>query len=176
MINPELKNIHLFKYLSKGDLEKVISQCKEKRVPKDTLIFKEGSVSDDVYLIAEGRVEVFLTRGDVIVLLAELGPSSFFGEMALLTERTRSASVKAITDCYFYILTKARFKNIIKNEPRIGVKLLLALSEILSQRIAMTNRNLETYFLISKAIVDNEEFRRLYILAHKGESAPSSNG
>lgn len=172
----ELKGIQLFKYLKKEELGKVINQCKEKKVTKDTILFKEGSVSDDVYLIAEGRVEVFLTRGDVIVLLAELGPSSFFGEMSLLTERTRSASVKTVTDCRFYVMTKARFNSIIKKEPATGVKLLLALSEILSQRIAMTNRNLETYFLISKAIVDNEEFRRLYILAHKGESAPSSNG
>ena len=167
------KKIALFKYLSKEELGQVLSKFKQRSVEKDTVLFKEGSQGDELFLIESGTVDVFLTRGEITIVLAELKEPSFFGEMALLTEKTRSATVRTKTDCEFLVLKKQDLTDIYENNSKIASKLLLAIGEILSERIIIGNKNMENYFLINRAIVDNEEFRRLYILSHK---APSSNG
>ena len=167
------KKIALFKYLSKGELEYVLSKFKKRSIGKDTILFKEGAQGDELFLIESGTVEVFLTRGEITIVLAELKEPSFFGEMALLTEKTRSATIRTKTDCEFLVMKKQDLINIYETNHEVAAKLLLAISEILSERIITSNKNMENYFLINRAIVDNEEFRRLYILSHK---APSSNG
>ena len=63
--------------------------------------------------------------------------------------------------------------DIVSENAKVAAKFLLAMGEDLCNRILATNTNLENYFLINKAIVDNESFRNLYILTHR---APSSRG
>ncbi len=167
------KKIALFKYLSKDELRYVLARFKKRSIDKDTILFKEGAQGDELFLIESGTVEVFLTRGEITIVLAELKEPSFFGEMALLTEKTRSATVRTKTGCEFLVMKKQDLISIYESNHEIAAKLLLAISEILSERIITSNKNMENYFLINRAIVDNEEFRRLYILSHK---APSSNG
>lgn len=169
----DFKKIILFKYLSPQEIDWLFVKWEPKEVPKDTVIIKEGTIGDEMYIIESGKVEVFLTRGDLVLVLSELDESSFFGEMALLTEKPRSATVKAKTDCRLLVLKKNQFMEIVNENPRVAAKFLLAMGEDLSNRIMTTNANLENYFLITRAIVDNELFRNLYILTHK---APSSSG
>jgi signal-transduction protein with cAMP-binding, CBS, and nucleotidyltransferase domain len=169
----EISKVPLFKYLTPQEIDWMLVKWRPKEVPKETIIVKEGTAGDEMYIIDAGRVEVFLTRGDVIVLLSELEESSFFGEMALLTGKTRSATVKAKTDCRLLILKKQSFLDIINENPKVAAKFLMGMCESLSNRIMITNTNLENYFLVNQAIVDNESFRNLYILTHK---APSSSG
>ncbi len=173
MIMKDLSKVALFKYLSAHEISWLMVKWEPREVVKDTVIIKEGTTGDEMFIIESGKVEVFLTRGDIVLVLSELGESSFFGEMALLTDKPRSATVKAKTDCRLYVLKKQQFMDIINENPKVAAKFLLAMGEDLSHRIMITNANLENYFLINRAIVDNESFRNLYILTHK---APSSSG
>ncbi len=173
MLMKDFSKVLLFKYLSPQEINWMMVKWEARDVAQDTVIIKEGTTGDEMYLIESGTVEVFLTRGDLVLVLSELGESSFFGEMALLTDKPRSATVKAKTDCRLYALKKNQFMEIINENPKIAAKFLLAMGEDLSHRIMTTNANLENYFLINRAIVDNESFRNLYILTHK---APSSSG
>ncbi len=169
----EMTKVRLFKYLTPQEIDWMLVKWKTKNVPENTVIVKEGSAGDDMFIIESGRVEVYLTRGDVVLLLSELQEASFFGEMALLTEKPRSATVKAKTECRLLTLKKQDFMDIVSENPKVAAKFLLAMGEDLCNRIMATNANLENYFLINQAIVDNESFRNLYILTHK---APSSSG
>ncbi len=151
----------------------MLAKWQPKEVSEGTVIIKEGTTGDEMYIIESGRVEVYLTRGDVVLLLSELQETSFFGEMTLLTNKPRSATVKAKTNCRLLVLKKQDFMKIIEENPKVAAKFLMAMGEDLSNRIMATNANLENYFLINQAIVDNKSFRDLYILTHK---APSSSG
>lgn len=144
-----------------------------REIPEGTVIIKEGTGGEDMFLIESGRVEIYLTRGDVVLLLTELQESSFFGEMSILTSKPRSATVKAKTDVRLLVLKKKDFMDIVNENPKVAAKFLLAMGEDFCNRIITTNTNLENFFLINQAIVDNKSFRELYILAHK---APSSSG
>lgn len=169
----ELSKVVLFKYLSPQEINWMLVKWRPKEISKDTVIIKEGTIGDEMFIIESGKVEVLLTRGDLVLILSELGEFSFFGEMALLTDNPRSATVKAKTDCRVLLLKKSELMAIVNENPKVAAKFLLAMGEDLSNRIMTTNANLENYFLINQAIVDNESFRNLYILTHK---APSSSG
>ncbi len=144
-----------------------------REVPEGTVIIKEGASDDDMFLIESGRVEIYLAKGEVVLLLTELQESSFFGEMSFLTAKPRPATVKAKTDVRLFVLRKKDFLDIADENPKVAAKFLLALGEDLCNRIVTANTSLENYFLINQAIVDNKSFRELSILAHK---APSSSG
>lgn len=169
----DMSKVSLFKYLTPQEVDWMLIKWKARAVAENTIIVKEGSSGDEMFVIESGRVEVYLTRGDVVLLLTELPEASFFGEMALITDKARSASVKAKTDCRLFTLKKDEFQTIIAENPKVAAKFLLALSEDLCNRILVANTNLENHFLVNQTIVDNESFRSLYILTHK---APSSSG
>lgn len=168
-----MTKVGLFKHLTPQEIDWMLIKWKAKTVTENSIIIKEGTSGDEMFVIEAGRVEVYLTRGDVVLLLTELPESSFFGEMALIADRPRSASVKAKTNCRLLTLKKEDFRSIIAENPKVAAKFLLALSEDLCNRILGANTNLEKHFLVNQAIVDNESFRNLYILTHK---APSSSG
>lgn len=169
----DMTKVRLFKYLTPQEVDWMLVKWKMRDIQENTVIIKEGTTGDEMYIIESGQVEVYLTRGDVVLLLSELQEASFFGEMALLTDKPRSATVKAKTTCRLLTLKKQDLMNILSENPKVTAKFLLAMGEDLSNRIMATNSNLENYFLINQAIVDNESFRNLYILTHK---APSSSG
>ncbi len=159
-----LQKVQLFLGLNDEELKKIADVLEEKEYEKGKIIFEEGSYGDTLYIIKEGKVEVKLKRGDLVLVLTELGESSFFGELSLITDMPRSATCTALKDTVLFSLKKDHFWKIVEQEPRIGVK-VRNLAEELADRITETNKNLETYFLINQAIVDNEQFRKLYISA-----------
>jgi CRP-like cAMP-binding protein len=169
----ELEKVKLFRYLTPQEISWMLVKWQSREVPEGTVIIKEGSTGNEMFIIESGRVEINLVRGDVVLLLTELQETSFFGEMSILTSKPRSATVKAKTDVRLLVLKKEDFMEILNENPKVAAKFLLAMGEDLCNRIITTNTNLENYFLINQAIVDNKSFRDLYILAHK---APSSSG
>jgi NADH dehydrogenase len=75
------------------------------------IIFNEGDVGDFLYIITRGEVEVYNKSGH----LANLGPGQYFGEMALLREATRNATIRCIKSTNVLALTKKDFGTLIAN-------------------------------------------------------------
>jgi CRP-like cAMP-binding protein len=159
------RNVKLFENLTDEELTIVAKELREKDYAANVRVVEEKSIGDELFIIKQGKVEITLTRDESVLVLAELGNYSFFGEMAVLTEKERSASVTTIEPSTFFILKRNKLLSLIDSHPRIASQIFKALAEVLSERIGKTNDNLETYFLINKAIVDNEQFRRLYIMS-----------
>ncbi len=169
----ELEKVRLFKYMTPQEVSWMLVRWQSREVPEGSVIVKEGTTGDEMFIIESGRVEIYLVRGDVVLLLTELQESFFFGEMSIMTDKPRSVTVKAKTDTRLLVLKKRDFTDVVNENPKVAAKFLQAMTEDLCNRILTTNRNLENYFLINQAIVDNKSFRDLYILAQK---APSSSG
>lgn len=169
----ELEKVRLFKYMTPQEVSWMLVRWQPREVTEGSVVIKEGTTGDEMFIVETGRMEVYLIRGDVVLLLSELQESAFFGEMSILTDKPRSVTVKAKTDARLQVLKKQDFMDIVNENPKVAAKFLLAMTEDLSNRIITTNRNLENYFLINQAIVDNKMFKDLYILAQK---APSSSG
>jgi cyclic nucleotide-binding protein len=90
---------------------------KEKYLAGET-IFREGEPGRHVYVVASGRLEVFRTRPDGIAEpLKELGPGDPFGEMALLRQAPRNATIRALTAVEVYKMSPGNFAALYANLP-----------------------------------------------------------
>jgi len=97
-------------------------------VPKGTVIIREGEEAFFAYLIQSGRVAVYKEKNGKTVELAQLGMGQVCGEMALINDDLRSASVKTLEDCNLIVLTRSAFEDKLRNsDPTIQaiVKMLI---------------------------------------------------
>ena len=104
-------------------------------VPEGTLIIKEGEDGNCAYLLQSGSVEVYTKNEDKKVVLAKLDIGQIFGEMALIFDEKRTASVKALEDCNLAVITRQAFKQKLdKTDPTMK-----AIVQMLTQRIISAN-------------------------------------
>ncbi len=104
-------------------------------VPQDTLIMKEGDPGNSAYLIQSGSVEVYTENDDKKISLAKLELGQIFGEMALVFDERRTASVRASEDCNLIVITRQSFQQKLdKTDPTIK-----AIVQMLTQRIISAN-------------------------------------
>ncbi len=120
-----LREVPIFTELSDEDLSMVMKMAVRRAYPKNAMIVIEEDQGDTLYIIESGTVKI--TRLDEEgreVILAILGPSEFFGEMALLDGQGRSANVMAIEDTVLFTLNRRDFLDVLARFPSISVQLL----------------------------------------------------
>ena len=104
-----LRKISLFKETASHKLVDIVLLMKIKNYKENDIIFKEGEIGDKLYMIKSGRVKVFTNNR----YIRELGEGSCFGELALLLDRPRTATVVAACDCKICYLTKDDFTSLV---------------------------------------------------------------
>ena len=116
----ELPTIPLFSDLSKNAFIQLLEQMKMKNFGPSEVIIREGAVDDSMFIISHGKVKVTKTSdaGQEIVL-AHLSDGAFFGEMALLSESPRTASVIAAEDTVLFEVSRDVLAKVIKNFPSV---------------------------------------------------------
>jgi len=105
---------------------------------KGDVIIPAGTVGKEVYVVLDGVLEVRLPGIDGA--LAVLDTGQVFGEIAFITDATRSADVVALTDARLLVLTQAYLRKLMKVSPELAAKLLLNLSRVLAERVVTGNR------------------------------------
>jgi CRP/FNR family cyclic AMP-dependent transcriptional regulator len=131
-----LRAIPLFSRVSDSDLEDIASHLIERRFPKNSTVVEEGLPGDYMYVIREGRVKVTKASDDgreKIMNFLESG--SFFGDMALLANDVRSASVKTLESARLLALSRRDFIDLLRQSPDLA----LAVIEELTNRLRETN-------------------------------------
>jgi len=127
-----------------------LSQIAEvKVVPARTVIFSQGDPGDSCFIINFGRVRVFRKgKEDVVTELARLGPGNSFGEMALLTGQSRSASVETLVETHLAVIYKDQFDRILKNYPDVSFNMLKQMSGWLLRDGLKLEKETERRFLV----------------------------
>ena len=152
-----LKTFKLFSRLPDEELACLAGVMEEKIFPAGTVILQEGDPGDHMYLLLEGTVEALKTTlfGDPYVT-ASLKDSYHcsFGEMALIDQGTRSATVRAKTDCRTLALSAEEFQRFCREYPAIGVELLMAVSATLVRNLRAENENLK---IVYQALIEEIE-------------------
>ena len=117
------------------DFALVMPHLQEQVFPPHYCIFEDNAPGETLYIILSGQVRVSkrLTPGHECVL-AELGPGEFFGEMALLEDKPRSARVTTLTATRVLALSRETFNRLIEQHPRVAVAFLRGISARLRQR------------------------------------------
>ena len=122
-----------------------------KDFPKGTVLFREGELGRDMFIIQKGKVQVRKRVGSAEKVLAELGDGEFFGEMALLMGMDRSATVEAIEDSKILVVTPETFESLLKSNIDIALKMLRKLAS----RLRALDDHLEVAILETRKEADN---------------------
>ena len=134
-----LRRIPLFAGLPPGSFARIIADLREERHPAGAVICREGEEARDFYIIKSGEAEVLVHHGlDELELVAVNGPSQWFGERALFSDRPRSATVIARTEIELWRLTKEKFDALIEENPW----LIMHFTQGIGDRLYETNQQL----------------------------------
>jgi CRP/FNR family transcriptional regulator len=120
-----LKKVPLFAGLDKKELDQIASSMRERRFRAGDTVTQEGAGGVGFFVVEEGEAEVSVggeSRGTV-------GPGDYFGEIALINESPRTATLTARTDMLCYGMTPWDFRPLVETNSTIAWKLLTAMSE-----------------------------------------------
>ena len=108
-------------------------------VPTDEMIFREGELGLEMYIIQEGEVEILKGSEDDLHRIALLGQGDFFGEMSILEDLPRTASARAVADCTLVKINGSTFDQMLRKNAEIAVRMMRKLS----RRLRETDRLLQ---------------------------------
>ncbi len=126
-----LKRVSMFEDLDNRSLEALANAAIEQRYEKGQEIVRQGDVGVGAFIIRSGKVDVIQEKGGKETKIATLGPGEVFGEMALLDEFPRSATVRASEPTTCLGLQRWHFRGILESHPQIA----LAMLPVLTRRI-----------------------------------------
>lgn len=129
------------KLMSSQEVTEIRSLARERSLEKGRVLFKEGDPGDAAYVVFSGCLEVRKSvpgMGDTVI--AQLGPNSVVGEMALLTEAPRSATVVALDETDLLEIPKAAFDALLGRQSVAAFKVCRNLAIMLSERLQRINK------------------------------------
>ncbi|MBV9957200.1 MAG: DUF1003 domain-containing protein [Acidobacteria bacterium] len=139
-----LRSVPLFASLDDDAARELRDLLTIKRAPAATSLFRHGDRGDSMYLIESGRVRIHLedSAGQEVTLI-ELAGGDFFGEMAILDGKPRSADATVIEDATLAILVREDFLSFVQRNPDVALKMLSAITnrlrhtdDLLRQRVS----------------------------------------
>jgi CRP-like cAMP-binding protein len=130
-----IRHIALFMDLGDADLVRVFNKFRAVEYEPGAVVIREGDNTDSMFVIVEGDVQV--QRGGKV--MASLGRGAHFGEMGLLNQRPRSATVTVTSKTQALILDRAAFNEVLREDTGLAAKLLYKLAQILSLRLDESN-------------------------------------
>jgi len=136
-----LRTVPLFESLRSGELRRLAGLASVRSYKAGGVIVKQDDTAVALYCVLSGsaRVQRESSGAEAEMTLAELGPGEFFGEMALLDDFPRSASVVATAPTECALMSKWDFQKELKAHPEIG----LALLRVLSRRVRALDEQLQ---------------------------------
>lgn len=155
-----LKQSDIFFQFTPTQLELVANLCQEATYQKDDLIFKENSSSKELYVIAQGEVDIFVDPALVSAtdtsaenhVIATLRRGQSFGEVALVDEGLRSASACATqSDTRLLIIPRDKLIMLCETYPQLGYRLMYNLAADLAMKIRNTDLRIREQLLYKPA-------------------------
>ena len=134
----------------------IMRYMRPKRIPRGTVFIREGEEheTDFMALILDGDVLVdnIVISRDTPYTVTVLGPGSLHGELGLLDGLPRSASCTAETDLCCAMLTRRGLLKLLKDDPKVGAKLMMAIAMRIGDRLRDNTRKLKTFASLTKAM------------------------
>ena len=147
-----LKKVGILSDLNEAERNLIFKIAKKVEISSGDVIMREGDIGDSMFLFLKGEVEISknLTlkigkRGfskaekSMVKLNAEY--VSFFGDMAMFENDTRSATITASTDCLLYEIKRDDFERLCTEHPEIGYKVIRKIATVLCQRVRKGNQD-----------------------------------
>ncbi len=164
MNSEELKTIAVLQGMDQDALSRLAAVLESKDYAEGESVFAEGDPGDSMYFIVKGCVRIekrAQTNSAVHKTLAVLEAGDYFGEMALLDQKPRSASAVAVGATTLLRLSQAAFDRIQKESSAVGMSVLFAMIRTSSDRIRRLSTHLVVYDEVGKAIGEAGDLQAL---------------
>jgi CRP/FNR family transcriptional regulator, cyclic AMP receptor protein len=133
-----LRNVELFDGLTDDELDAVAAICYEKQFKRGDIIAKQGEPGDEFFIVTQGFVEVILEEPRRAVV--NLGPGQLIGEMAVVDQGPRSATVQAVDEpTIVQVISRDKFEALCKKHTRIGYIVIRNIAADLSFKLRHRN-------------------------------------
>ncbi|HEV8139909.1 MAG TPA: DUF1003 domain-containing protein, partial [Pyrinomonadaceae bacterium] len=164
-----IRSVPLFGSLSDDAAHELLTLLKSRAVAAGTSLFRAGELGDAMYLIQSGRVRIAVHDADGReIVLAELAQGDFFGEMAIIDGKQRSADAAVIEDAHLSVLSRENFLRFINTNPGVALEMLSAVF----QRLRQTDKMLQQR--VSRNV--NEEQEKRMTIADRAADAIAEFG
>ena len=140
-----LRNVPLFAVLDEVQLNALATVVSRRSFPKNRVVLQAGDPTDSLFIVITGRTRVQMADDEgKEVILAVLGPGDFFGEMGLIDDEPRAASVLTTEPCEFVVIIKDDFNALLKNNFEIAMVIMRGLVK----RLREADRKIESLALL----------------------------
>lgn len=125
-----LQQVEIFEGLTDDELQTLAESSSSRAFPKNTVVIHENDPADSLFVIESGKVKVYCSdkNGKEFIMNTQ-GEGDYFGELALLDDSTRSASVRTVEKSSFCIIFKDDFNRVLDEHPKIARQLIRNLSQ-----------------------------------------------
>jgi len=137
-----LRHIPLFRDLSDADLQRLLGIAKEVNFDKGQKVFSEGTIGDSLFAIKSGSVRVLKKGGGGNEEVASLSYGQHFGEMALVDDETRSATVETAEPTKLIQIKRGDLENLLEQDVPLAHQVYKALAKYLCRRLRQTTKDL----------------------------------
>lgn len=137
-----LKQMVLFHNLDSLELIQLSKLVNHKSYQSGDIVLTEGEMGDSLFVVKSGQFRAYVTREKVDQQLAIFNVGDSFGELSLVDEQPRSASVSAIVEGELLEFTKESFEKVLKYSEKLKIKILENLVYDLSLKLRRTNDRL----------------------------------
>ncbi len=135
-----ISTMPLFSALSPASLEKLVDRSSERHLVGGEILMREGDSGDSMFVLSSGRLRASVLDSDELAtVVGEISAGETVGEMALLTDQTRSATVRAVRDSILLELTRDAFQELVAEEPAALVAIAREIVERLGRSIHSTD-------------------------------------
>lgn len=141
-------NIPVFSGMNAEELKIVAGHMSPLQLSAGETLFHESDKGNYVCFIAKGRLDVIKKKEDEDnkeVIIASLEKGRSIGEMAIIDDMPRSATVRAGEDALLYLLSQSAFYLILEKNPHVGIKLLKGIAKVLTSNLRITSSRLADY-------------------------------
>ena len=114
-----------------------------KRFPTGTILFREGDRGEEMFILQSGKVKISKKIRGVEKTLATLEKGEFFGEMAILNDKPRSATAETIEDCEMLVIDRKTFETLLRSNVEIAIRFIKRLAD----RLRETNDQMEALMI-----------------------------
>ncbi len=131
-----LHSVPFFRHLSPTQIEQLVAKGRYHTVAPDHMVFREGDLSNSMFILLDGEVRVWKEgKGSAPIELQRFHSGTFFGELALLDNQPRTASVSTVAASQLWELEQSAFRELLEAHPTISYDVFSALTTKLRERI-----------------------------------------
>ena len=154
---PVARRGDLVSYLTDDEHARLLRAMEPCTAAAGDLVFQKGSPSRSLLLVEVGMLEVFDRAVGEDVVLAAIGPGEVVGEVGFIDGQARTHNVRARGDCRLRRLTRERLLDLVKDDPQLFAKLMIALARLVAQRFRAAVDELEPVRAFAASLREPED-------------------